>query len=168
MTRSSVLYFPNPDSDALRPFGQAFVRMMFAHARLEREIRDLQDAITGKSGFGEQAPLCSARGRPEVIKKLIAKHAPRMRGTVAIYRLLRKAIKPCDDRNLLAHGDWWCFDQAGTITVRGGKSFVKGKPPKRRDFTLGKIDRIASDLRDIEDGLYRLRWQIEQRRRKAP
>jgi hypothetical protein len=71
-----VLHFPDPDSNELRPFGQAFVRMMFAHAELEREILSLRNSIRGNSDFREKLP--PPRDRPDWIKKLIDKHAPGM------------------------------------------------------------------------------------------
>jgi hypothetical protein len=150
MIRSSFTYFPDPDGNELRPLGQAFVRMMFAHAELEREILSLASAIKGNSDFQKLPP---PRDRPDWIKKLIDEHAPGILETDAICRLLSQAEQLCDDRDLLAHGHWWRFDPAGagTITIRGDPS------SEHQDFTTEKINRTASDLKDITRKLYALR-----------
>ena len=47
-------YFPDADEPALRPFTQAFVGLMFAHAAFERRVSDLMGIITDVVGFGER------------------------------------------------------------------------------------------------------------------
>jgi len=47
-----IIHFPEPE--IMAPLAMAFVRMMFAHAGFEREVRSLQSAITDDRNFGEQ------------------------------------------------------------------------------------------------------------------
>ncbi len=53
---------------------------------------------------------------------LIVKHRGRdLPQTEQIKQVLDDAIRPCRERNLLAHGAWWCFNRREMyIMVRGG------------------------------------------------
>ena len=49
--------------------------MMFEHAEFEREVRELQDAITGQHGFGERpSNKWNARSRPQRMVKLLKQY----------------------------------------------------------------------------------------------
>jgi hypothetical protein len=165
MTRPFSMHFPDPDSGELRSFGQALIRMMFAHAELELEILSLRDSIMGKF-FSFRETLPEPRYRPHWIKKLIEKHAPGTPETGEICHLLSQAEQLCEDWNLLAHGHWWRFDPAGagTITIRCDLSFNERKVSKQQDFTTDEVNRTASELSHITRELYRLRQPIEWRR----
>jgi hypothetical protein len=107
---TSSIYFPEPGE--IEPLAMAFAQMMFAHAAFEAEVCQLQGAITGDPDFGEQVHnQWGAQVRPEHIAKLIDQHfGETIPEKAPIVQLLTHAKAPCDDRNLLAHGQWWRFD----------------------------------------------------------
>src|SRR6266550_1265090 len=75
-------------------------------------IRSLQENITREPGFGERKTnKSSPRARSADMVILIEERLGKgLRESEAIATLLDGAIDPCDQRNLFAHGDWWCFD----------------------------------------------------------
>ena len=152
-------YFPN--ADEVGPFGRAFVSLMFACARLDRRVADLKDVITGKHGFGEKN-WWSARDRPKRLKKLIRENSNRLGGlpphdVKQMLALLKRAIAPCDLRNLLAHSHWWEFDSGNRImTVRPEKLRRGQKRNPHPKIAVADIDRAANELIDIEIELYKL------------
>ncbi len=142
----------------------AFAGMMFAHAALEREISALQDAITETPGFGEQhGNQGDARVRPARIVKLIQTY----RGndfnlTKRIENLLRDAIEPCEQRNHLAQGIWWCFNpHTSAIVVREARRWQHEILPEQREYTADDIYALIEKFKTIENGLYKLRFSIE-------
>jgi hypothetical protein len=132
---------------------------------LERRIGDLQDVIVHKRGFGEKpGTQWGARQRPGLMAKLISKHlGDNVPEAAAIAKLLHAAIAPCDQRNLLAHGHWWCFNRmTGQITVRSGAVFA-GDHPVQAEYTAADIRSITDSFRDLEVELYKLHHDIEER-----
>src|SRR3954470_14411601 len=116
-----AIYYPDPEMIA--PLAIQFACLMFAHAHFEAEFRSLLAVITSDPIFGERpCNQWSARKRPDLMVKLIEKHFPAgLAEAEPIATLLTEAIVPCDRRNLLAHGEWWCFHQpTSTVTVRNG------------------------------------------------
>jgi len=160
---SDMVAFPDPTE--IEPHVIAFAGMMFAHAALEREIRALLDAITKTPGFGEQhSNQWRARERPQRIVKLIETH----RGhdfpqTKQIEKLLNDAIDPCEQRNHLAHGTWWCFNRHTTaIVVRATRREHQEIPPERGEYTADDIYALVEKFKTVEVELYKLRRSIEQ------
>jgi len=162
----AVHYFPDPDE--IGPFGPAFLRLMFAHADLERRVVDLQDAITGKPGFGEQNQW-KLHERPKRMKRLIHDNKARL-GTMPpqelqrIVSTLKRSVSPCDLRNLLAHGHWWEFNSdTYSIKVRRGKLAKQPVQDWHVTVTVDEISRAEIELTDIEAELYQLQKAIEDR-----
>ena len=160
-------FFPDPDDPKMANFTRAFVRMMFAHAEFERRVSELVSLITRRLGFGEQPKnRFSAKNRAKEVEKLCSDNASKrpagLPETEAIVRLLNEASPLCNDRNWLAHGNWWLLDTtAGVITVRAAKDYPD--EPLHRNFTFEEIDRTSSKLRDLEAELYKLQTTIEGR-----
>jgi hypothetical protein len=156
---------PFPDAEEIAPHAIAFAQMMFAHAAFEREVRSLQDALTKKSGFGEQREnQWSASDRAANMVQLIVKHQGNDRPeTEQIKNLLDDAVGPCRQRNLLAHGAWWCFNRREVvIKVRGGIRGVNSEiPPKNRDYTISDIKELTDKFETIATELYKLRRAFE-------
>ena len=112
-------YFP--DANEVGSFGPAFIRLMFTCAGVDRRVADIQTLLTGDPNFGEKAGWTSVK-RPSLMAKLIRKHrkeltrAPNIRKVCA---QLRKAVRPSDLRNVIAHGHWWTFNpDTQTLTIR--------------------------------------------------
>jgi hypothetical protein len=103
------VHFPDPNE--ITAHAIEFARIMFVHTSFEREVSALQDAITKQDGFGKQrGNQWSARERPWRMVKLIEKYRGNAFPEIAqIDKLLTEAIHPCDQRNFLAHGHWWCL-----------------------------------------------------------
>src|SRR5262249_35787002 len=101
---------------------------MFAHSEFEREVRSLQGAITSDPSFGERpSHQWDARERPERMAKLIKTHlGDDLQETEPIVKLLSDAIGPCDQRNFLAHGEWWSFFELAHKAGNG-----RGRQPER-------------------------------------
>jgi hypothetical protein len=96
------IYFP--DANEITPLAVAFAQMMFAHAAFEREVRELQAAITCVPRFGEERDnQWGARARPDLMSDLIAKHRGAIPEAKPIKSILREAIPACDDRNRARH-----------------------------------------------------------------
>jgi hypothetical protein len=149
------IYFPDPEE--IQPLAVAFAQMMFAHAAFERQVRELQDVITGISGFGDRpSSQWSTPTRAGRMAKLIVKHRGLIREAQPINNVLTNAVRPCLDRNLLAHGEWWRFDrQRLTIDVRGKRH--------SSPWTKTNINSLTENFQDLEAELYKLRRAIEQR-----
>ena len=159
MLKSDVHYFPEADDPAIAPFARAFVRMMFAHAELEARIRALQGVLKDDPTYGEKNSW-SARDCPKLMKRLVVKKLGLIIEADEIEDCLRRAIPLCDDRNHLAHGQWWAFDRnAETITVRRGKSFWNKN--QHKTFSADDIEHAASALSDIEVELYKRQVAIK-------
>jgi hypothetical protein len=158
-------YFPDADEPALQPFTQSFVHLMFAHAAFERRVSELMGVITGVVGFGERPEnQWKADQRQKRMKRLIKKHRPDgLPETDAIVACLKHSISFCHDRNLLAHGSWWRFDPAGTITVRSG--VARSGQDQHRRLTVADIGRAATSLDELEVELSKLQSAIEDRPR---
>jgi len=109
-----------PEVDEVMPHAVAFARLMIAHAKFEAEVRYLQGAVAGDQAFGEQpCNQWNTRDRPGRMAKLIKDKLGDIEEAQPITDLLKSAVKPTDDRNLLAHGQWWCFQQGtSALTVR--------------------------------------------------
>jgi hypothetical protein len=154
-----------PEAQDIAPLAIAFANMMFAHAQFEREVRDLQGTLTGKMDFGEQPrnQLRNARQRPELMAALINEHAGAIPEAEAIRKILTDAIMPCDDRNHLAHGEWWHFDPvSSTIHTRGGTQWTEGSFD-HREWTLTTMSAVTEKFKDLEIDLYKLRRVIQER-----
>jgi hypothetical protein len=160
-------FFPEPDSPALAPFTQAFLRVMFAHVSFEHRVADLAEVITLELGFGETTALFwSAKERPKKFRKLCTqyqrKHVGGLPEADAIAEYFDEAFLLCGDRNWLAHGLWWRFDaNTGVIDVHA----VRVRPGEllNREFTVEQIERIATAFADVEVELWKLQKAIEDR-----
>ena len=163
ITESSISF---PDPEDIRPLAIAFARMMFAHAAFESEVRQLQEAITCVRGFGEKPEnqRGGARARPDRMAKLIAEHRGAIPEAEPIKNILTEAVAVCDDRNLLAHGEWWRFDPiTSTIDVRGGTQWNDDGFPEHKPWTEAEIVAVTERFKDFEIELYKLRRAIGQR-----
>ena len=157
------IYFP--EAAEIGPHAIAFAQVMFAHSEFEREVRSLQGAITNDPSFGERRNNhWKARERPERMVQLIKTHlGDDLREVKPIVKLLSDAIGPCDQRNFLAHGEWWCFNtRALTITVRSGTRW-KGGQPEHVEYTAQEIEALVGQFERLEIELFKLRRRIEAR-----
>jgi hypothetical protein len=163
----------SPDPNEIAPHAIAFVRMMFAHAALEREVRSLVDAINPKEpGFGERPEnqwTASESGTGKITILIKQHRGSGLPQTEQIKNLLNAAIHPCRDRNFLAHGTWCCFNRRTlTVEVRGevpwGQSSLS---PETRSYTVSDILKVARKLREIEAELYRVRRSLEPKMSEA-
>ena len=154
-----------PDPNEIAPHALAFARMMFAHAAFEREISGLQDEITNKFGYGEQrCNQWGTRARPSRMVKLIEEFRGEQLPSIAaqVEALLTEAIDPCEQRNLLAHGNWWCFHPASkTILVRGGTRWEEKEPPETREYTASDIEALVVKFQNLQIELNKVRRLIE-------
>jgi hypothetical protein len=159
MLSKDLHYFPDPDTPELQPFTHAFVHLMFSHAEFERCVTDLAVAINDKEFFQS-----SADKRPNNMEKWIEKHCPDgLPEKNEIVSVLKRSIKPCHLRHLLAHGHWWEFDtKEGLITVRSDRP----RPNEEQDQCLSVIDieKTASTFDDLEAELWKLKRAIEHRK----
>jgi hypothetical protein len=144
-------YFPDANDPALAPFKTAFFSMMFAHAKFEECVRDLQIVVAGR------APRWPAKKRPKEMTKLIRKCLGEIPELSPIASCLCRAVQLCHDRNQLAHGIWWRFDHGtSTITVS-----TEREDEDHKDFGSLEIMQIAEKFKDIEAELWKLKRQIE-------
>jgi hypothetical protein len=153
-----------PDARQIEQHAVAFAQMMFAHTAFEQEVSALQDAITAKSGFGEQRRnQWNASERSERMVKLIKTHRGELQQTDEIAKLITEAENLCKERNFLAHGTWWCFNRTtSAIVVRGGTRWDDPEiPPEQREYTATKIVALADAFKAIEIELYKLRREIK-------
>jgi hypothetical protein len=160
-----AIYFPDPKD--ITPLAIAFAQLMFAHAKFEDEFRSLQGIIADDRRFGDRrANQWSARRRPDCMAELIEKHFPHgLEEGELITTVLSEAIAFCDRRNLLAHGEWWCFHQPTSIvTVRSSTLWGDEGPdeaPKHEDFTAADISALTEKFKDLAAELYHLGRSIE-------
>jgi hypothetical protein len=154
-----------PPADKVGAFGPAFLRLMFAYAQLERRVSALQDIITGEAGFGEKNQWKTWE-RPKRMRKLIRLNRERLgvpqEDIERVANALKRAITPCDLRNLLAHGTWWELAQdKQAMKVRREKL----QPDQEQHVTVKvhEIDDATSKLRDIEKELSQFQTPIEDR-----
>jgi hypothetical protein len=76
--------------------------------------------------------------------------------------VLTEAFPLCNDRNLLAHGDWWRFDPTtGKITVRGDRE--RDGEERHICFSAETLIKIADRLEDLEAELWKVKRAIERR-----
>lgn len=156
-----------PETHEIEAHALAFAEMMFEHAEFEREVRELQDAVTGQHGFGERrSSKWSARKRPKLMVRLMKQHRGSLPQRGPIKKLLTDAIEPTDQRNLLAHGTWWCFNRrTSTICVRGTIRLESDDfPPEQGDYSVADIRALGATFADLAGKLYPLRREIEQQR----
>jgi hypothetical protein len=163
MDRDDVAF---PDANEIAPHAIAFARMMFAHAEFEREVRLLVDAINPKKpGFGERPEnqwTASESGTGKIIILIKYHRGSGMPQTEQIKNLLNEAIRPCRDRNFLAHGTWWCFNRRTfTIEVRGGVRWQPELPPENRQYTPSDIEKLADEFKCISAELHKVRQSLE-------
>ncbi len=159
-----------PDPEEIEDHAIAFAGMMFAHAALEREISALQDAIAKTPGFSEQPGNQSdPRVRPARILKLIETY--RGNGfpqTRQIESLLRDAIGPCEERNHLAHGTWWCFNShTSAIIVRDVRRWQHETPAKQREYTADDIYGLMEKFKTVGPSFIRFASSLMVRLRKS-
>lgn len=155
-----------PETHEIEAHALAFAEMMFEHAEFEREVRELQDAITGQHGFGERpSNKWNARSRPQRMVKLLKQYGGSLPQRGPIKKLLTDAIEPTDQRNLLAHGTWWCFNRrTSTICVRGTTRWESEElSPEQGDYSVTDIRALGATFADLAGKLYPLRREIEQR-----
>lgn len=161
-----------PEAGDIADHAVAFAQMMFAHTAFEREVADLQEAITKQPGFGElRANQYGTRERPARMVKLIEDYRDRdFAHTDAITKLLTDAIDPCEQRHFLAHGTWWALNRrTAAIIVRGSTRWAGPEtPPKQRDYTASDIQAVADKFADIDAELYKLRGAITDHDPPAP
>jgi hypothetical protein len=159
---AALTLFPQPED--IPELTTAFMRMMMAHAKFEREVRTLQSSVTKDPNFGEQRNnQWPARERPNRMAKLIEEKLGQIPETKAIVKLLKDARVPNDKRNELVHGTWWRFNpRTATITVRAG-SRQKNKN-QFAEYTEERILEIADAFKAFSAELYKLRRDIENRR----
>jgi hypothetical protein len=173
-----AIYFP--EAEIMPSLAMAFMRMMFAHAEFEEQVRRLQAAIVATPArrphaflrllrllnFGRNTGgggLGNSRIRPKRMAKLIKDRPGLVKDQEAtqIVQILKAAIGSCDRRNVLAHGRWWRFDtKTSTIKIRGERSGES----QWADYTEAKILAIHGELRALAAELYKLRRDIEHRR----
>ena len=154
-----------PEANDIGPHAIAFAQLMFAHSEFEREVRSLQGAITNDLSFGERrSNQWRARDRPERMAKLITRHlGDDLQEAEPIVKLLSDAIGPCDQRNFLAHGEWWCFNtRTLTITVRSRTRWNDGQP-EQVEYTAQEIEALVGEFERLEIELFKLRRRIEAR-----
>ena len=155
-----VHYFPEADDPIIAPFAQAFIRMMFAHAELEASIRDLQGALMDDKWYGEKIHPWTARDQPKLMHDLIVEKCGSIPEAGAAKDCLTGAIPLYDDRNHLAHGQWWAFDRkTGTIKVRRGRQFPD--KDQHKEFSVDDIGQIAIGLWATVFELYQIERAIK-------
>jgi hypothetical protein len=76
---------------------------------------------------------------------------------------LLSAIGPCDQRNFLAHGEWWSFNtRTLTITIRSRTRWNDGQP-EHVEYTAQEIEALVGEFARLEIELFKLRHRIEAR-----
>jgi hypothetical protein len=163
------VYNPEADDPLIAPFATAFLRMMFAHAKLERRIRELQGVITGDEGYGAQRKnQWGTRDRPKRMTQLIRDKLGEVAEIEAISSRLQLAIEPSEFRNWLAHGEWWLFaPETKSMTVCAGTAWEPNGSPEHLDVTAADIDRAATVFDDLEAELWKCQSEIEERPKRS-
>jgi hypothetical protein len=146
-------FFPDPESPHIIPFAISFVTLMFAHAALDREIRNVLTAAI--PSFQEDKKF-SIRQIPHQLYTSMRKASCDNSDVEMTRKLLQQAILLYDFRNALAHGHWWRFDSlTGTIEIR--RETVRPNEKRFICCTKADIAAKANQLRDIEAELYKIR-----------
>jgi hypothetical protein len=150
----------------VEPLAVEFVRMMFAHTALERQVFALQAAIKGDQEFPGYRWFVNEwpQNMAKLIrkKKLIEKHLATVAEAEEIAKWLTDAKPYCDRRNRLAHGAWWRYHvETSAIEVR----WWDKKLLVFECFTLRDICEITGNLKAFSSELFKLRRAIEHRRR---
>ena len=161
MTIPDDIYSPPPELIGSLAIG--FVRMLFAHARFESEVRLLQDAVANEPGHSEnaQTQFRYANKRPAEMARLIRKKLGEIPETDDIVLCLRAAIEPCRDRNRLTHGEWSHFDpKTKTITIRSRDP--REREPMQKDYREADMLRLTDRFEDITTELYKLRRAVQK------
>ncbi len=154
----NTITFPEPDE--IVDHAVAFAGMMFAHAGLEREINALQHAISKTPDVSKQrANQWAPRLRPFRMIKLIETYrGPDFPHTKEIETLLNEAIDPCELREYLAHGLWWCFNsRTSSVVVRANSQ----EESRYREYTADDIYNLATQFKRLESEIHKLRRLIE-------
>jgi hypothetical protein len=155
-----------PDPTVIDPaLATEFMRMMFAHTALERQVFALQAAVRGDQNF--PGSRWRVNEWPENMVNLIEKKKSIENGLVTvaeveeIARWLTNAKPYCDRRNHLAHGAWWLYHvETAAIKIRRWE----GKQPVFECFMLDDICEITGNFKAIAYEIYRLQCAIEDRR----
>jgi hypothetical protein len=95
---------------------------------------------------------------------LIVKHRGRdLPQTEQIKQVLDDAIRPCRERNLLAHGAWWCFNRREMdIMVRGGVRWDdQQSPPGNHLYPVSDIEARTDRFEALLVELYNIRRSLE-------
>jgi hypothetical protein len=178
MLDRDAIHFPK--AKTIPSFATAFMDIMFAHAEFEEGLRELQATIIKTPAkqphvfarisrfllnFGRKTDdgLGNARKRPKRMLRLIRDRPSLVEDEEAkpVVQILKEAIDPCDQRNLLAHGRWWRFyPKTLTIRIRGER---KGES-EWADYTDERIDEIGVELRRLALDLDEIKRAIEHRR----
>jgi hypothetical protein len=158
-----VHYFPQADDEAMRRFAVPFLKMMFAHANFEGVFRDLLNAVARDKTFSaKRKNRWTANERAEKMRQLMIEHGCEDAEIATAHRVLSDAFPLCNDRNLLAHGDWWQFDPTSEeVTVMGDRE----REGQRTSFSAETLADIAERLDTLEVELWRVKRAIERRAR---
>jgi hypothetical protein len=89
--------------------------------------------------------------------------------TKQIRNVLNEAVALCRQRNFLAHGTWWCFNnRTKTVKVREGVRWEQSDlPPEHREYTVSDIENLADKFKDITAELYKIRSSFEPKMSEA-
>ena len=89
--------------------------------------------------------------------------------TKQIRNILNEAVALCRQRNFLAHGTWWCFNnRTKTVKVREGVRWEQSDlPPEHREYTVSDIENLADKFKDITAELYKIRSSFEPKMSEA-
>jgi hypothetical protein len=150
-----------PRAENVPYFAIPFLKLMFAHANFEGVFRDLQNVVANDETFSENNRW-SAKKRPEKTRQLMVDRGCKDAEVATAHRVLTDALPLCNDRNLLAHGDWWHFDtKTAEITVRGDRE--RAGEEQHRCFSAETLTGIAERLDDLEVELWHVKRAIERR-----
>jgi hypothetical protein len=150
-----------PRAEQVPHLAVPFLKLMFAHANFEEAFRDMQNVLAEDEMFAEKNRWF-AKDRPEKMRRLMIEHGCNGDEIATAHRVLTDAFPLCNDRNLLAHGDWWHFDtKTAEITVRGDRE--RAGEEQHRCFSAETLTEIAERLDDLEVELWRVKKAIERR-----
>ena len=165
MFEDHVHLFPRAEDEAVRHFAVPFLQLMFAHANFEAVFRDLKNVLAKDEKFSEKHRWV-AKDRPEKMRRLMVDHGCKDAEIATASRVLTDAFPLCNDRNLLAHGDWWHFDPTtGEITVRGDRE--RDGEEQHLCFSAETLTEIAERLDELEIELWHVKRAIERRSQPA-
>jgi hypothetical protein len=161
MFEDHVHYFPQADDEAVRHFAIPFLKLMFAHANFEAVFRDLQNVVANNETFSAKNRWI-AKDRSGRMRQLMIDRACKDTEIATAHRVLADAFPLCNDRNLLAHGDWWRFDPTtGQVTVMGDRE--RNGEEQRTYFSAETLTEIAERFDDLEVELWHVKRAIERR-----